>query len=483
MSRSLRMAAVAGALAVAGCYGVVPSSGGGDATFMPPRRVNPADVAVPAGYRIEAVAQGLTFPAGIAFDEAGALHVIETGYSYGEVWTTPRLLRIERDGRATIVAAGTDNGPWTGVAFHRGVFYVAEGGELHGGRILRVSRDGQVSVLVENLPSQGDHHTNGPAIGPDGWIYFGQGTVTNSGVVGPDNAKFGWLKRYPAVSDIPCRDIRLRGVNFTSENALAGSGRASTGAFAPYGTPTAPGQVIAGRVPCSGAILRVNPDTRALDLVAWGLRNPFGLAFAPNGRLFVTENGYDVRGSRPVFGAGDVLWAITPGGWHGWPDYFRGVPLDSGTRFAPVGGPTPPRLLAEDPGRPPLPAATLGVHSSSNGIDFSRSPRFGHVGQVFVAQFGDQTPDTGKVSGPVGFKVIRVDVETGVVEDFAVNKGAQNGPASKLGTGGLERPLGMRFSPDGSALYIADFGVMTIGPNGPEPRAGTGVIWRVTRGG
>src|SRR3712207_7832861 len=53
-------------------------------------------------------------------------------------------------------------------------------------------------------------------------------------------------------------------------------------------------------------------------------------------------------------------------------------------------------VLAHHPNQPPRPAAVLGVHSSSNGLDFSRSTAFGHVGQAFIAEFGDQAPDTGK---------------------------------------------------------------------------------------
>jgi hypothetical protein len=41
---------------------------------------------------------GLTFPSGITFDDQGRVYVIETGYSYGEVWAVPRLLRVESDG-------------------------------------------------------------------------------------------------------------------------------------------------------------------------------------------------------------------------------------------------------------------------------------------------------------------------------------------------------------------------------------------------
>ena len=35
-----------------------------------------------------------------------------------------------RAGRITEIATGEKNGPWTGVTFYKGFFYVAEGGEL-----------------------------------------------------------------------------------------------------------------------------------------------------------------------------------------------------------------------------------------------------------------------------------------------------------------------------------------------------------------
>ena len=79
------------------------------------------------------------------------------------------------------------------VQIPKGFFPQQDSGQLQGGRILRISPDGKITALVEKLPSFGDHHTNGPAIGPDGQVYFSVGVATNSGVVGEDNFKFGWL--------------------------------------------------------------------------------------------------------------------------------------------------------------------------------------------------------------------------------------------------------------------------------------------------
>jgi glucose/arabinose dehydrogenase len=468
-------------LALSGCFPALPADGGGMTDFNPPREVDPADVALPEGYEIEAVATGLTFPTDVTFDEQGRVYVTEAGYSYGDVVTTPRLLRLEPEGSPTAIASGT-NPPWNGVEFHEGDFFVA-GGHLEPGQLLRVSMDGTVTTLIEGLPSLGDHHTNGPAVGPDGFLYFGQGTATNSGVVGLDNFDFGWPTRYPDFHDVPCQDVVLTGQNYRTTNPLTPdpNDEAVTGAYVPFGTPTEAGQVIPGSVPCGGAVMRVSPEGGTPELVAWGFRNPFGLAFAPDGTLYAVENQYDVRGSRPVFGTGDLLWRVVPGTWYGWPDFFAGRPITEEGWFGPPGKPVPGPLLRAYPNDPPEPAALLGVHSSSNGADFSRNPEFGHAGEVFIAQFGDMAPGVGKVLEPVGYKVVRVDPETGVIHDFAANFGESNGPASYVNSGGLERPVNVKFGPGGDALYVVDFGVMTTGEGGVEPRPGTGVLWRITR--
>ncbi|HEU4411418.1 MAG TPA: PQQ-dependent sugar dehydrogenase [Polyangiaceae bacterium] len=485
LGRASRVVACLVALAPAsGCWRVGASDGGGEGVKAKGARgVRAEDVHLPAGYRLEAVARGLTFPAGVAFDDAGEAYVVESGYSYGEKFTTPRLLRVAKGGGTSVVATG-DDGPWTGVAFAKGSFFVAQGGVKGGGKVLRVEKDGKMRALVEGLPSFGDHHTNGPAVGPDGMVYFGQGTATNAGVVGEDNAEYGWLPRRPDFHDVPCRDVALAGVNFETDNPLtpAPDDKAVTGAYVAFGTKTERGQIVKGALPCGGAVMKVSPEGGAPELVAWGFRNPYGLAFSPAGRLFVTENGIDIRGSRPVFGAADYLYEVEPGAWYGWPDFSGGAPLTE-SRFTVPGKASHRFMLDRHPGAPPKPRASFGVHSSSNGLDFSRSAAFGHVGEAFVAQFGDMVPKTGKVFGPVGFKVVRVDVANGVITDFAVNAGEQNGPASKLGHGGLERPIACRFDPTGEALYVVDFGVMTVGERGPEPKEGTGVLWRIRRAG
>jgi glucose/arabinose dehydrogenase len=467
-----------------GCYAVRYSHGGWQGgRGGGGRRVDATDIAAPPGYRVEAVATGLTFPSGVAVDELGRVYVLESG-STGEVFALPRLLRIEREGKTTLVAEG-QGGPWTGVSCHGDAFYISEGAQLTGGRILKVSSEGAIEVLVDGLPSVGEHHTDRPVVGPDGYLYFGQGTATNSGVVGEDAAAYGWLSRFPEFHDIPARDVVLTGENFTTKNPFEpGSPEdVTTGAFVAFGTRTSRGQRIPGRLPATGAIMRFHldgpPGPRQLELVAWGIRNPYGLAFAPDGRLFATDNGYDTRGSRPIFAAPDLLWEVKPGGtWYGWPDFAGARPVTE-KRFQGPGGEGPRFLLAEHPGAPPEPAAQLGCHASTCGLDFARSARFGHEGDAFIAEFGDAPTPDGTALAPSGFKVVRVDVATGAIRDFLMN--ADPGPASASGGGGLERPIDVRFDASGDALYVADFGVLEASERGSTPRRGTGVVWKVTR--
>jgi hypothetical protein len=103
------------------------------------------------------------------------------------------------------------------------------------------------------------------------------------------------------------------------------------------------------------------------------------------------------------------------------------------------------------------------------------------VGQAFVALLGDEAPSVGKMLNPVGAKVVRVDLNSKLVEDFAVNKGRKNGPATRVGGAGFERPVAARFNPAGDVLYVVDFGVLMQTKKGANPQKETGVTWRITR--
>ena len=105
------------------------------------------------------------------------------------------------------------------------------------------------------------------AIGPDGMLYFSQGAMTNSGIVGTDAYRLGWLGKLPHAHDIPGVDVVLTGENAESEDPLSNlpGTRAVTGAFSPFGTATSRGERISGSVPCTAAVMRCNPDGTDLD--------------------------------------------------------------------------------------------------------------------------------------------------------------------------------------------------------------------------
>jgi glucose/arabinose dehydrogenase len=281
---------------------------------------------------------------------------------------------------------------------------------------------------------------------------------------------------------VPGGDVVLAGRNYDVPNVLGNPlERVTTGAYVPFGTPTQPGQRIPGSPKASGAVLSCLPDGTDLRVVAWGLRNPYGIAVHPDGRrLFVTEHGSDERGARWIVGDPDDFYEIHDGAWYGWPDFASGIRLDDPSWGE--GGTGREPVLAEFPDPdPPKPVASFETHAAANGFDFSRDDAFGFRGQAFVALFGDLAPvTTPRQVVPAGFKIVRVDPDTGAIADFAVNR--VQGPASKLFHGGFERPSHCAFGPDG-ALYVVDFGEIKIAPEkgGIRMKQGTGSVWRIRR--
>lgn len=428
------------------------------------RALNPEDIAVPSKYKIEVFHEGLTAPINLVFTDHGDMLLADAGVTDGN----GKVLRYTQN-EFVVIAEGF-NPPLTGINVYLGNIYVS-----HRGAITVVKPDGQKQDVLSGLPSWGDHHNNQVVFGPDGKMYFGQGTATNSGVVGDDNR---WVKKYPFFHDYPGASIRLTGQNFSSKNLLsqAGNERLLTGVYSPFGVPTQPGEWTKGLTKASGSILRANLDGSQLELVAWGLRNPFRIKFDRNHRLFASNHGNDERGSRPIANAPDEFQWIRSGAWYGWPDYSGGMPVTM-PQFKPDGKPQPIFLLAEHPMQPPVPIANFAPHSAIMGFDFNYDADFGTVGEVYIAEFGSEAPGTtgGKPAPKVGHRVSRFDLKAGRIKNFAINRSGL--AASESGTGGLERPIDVVFGSDGH-MYILDMGI-TAGFGKLIPN--TGVIWRVTR--
>jgi glucose/arabinose dehydrogenase len=412
------------------------------------------------------VAGGLHFPTSVAFDAEGRAWVAESGLPFAGAPPGGRVFRIEADGRATAVCTGLRS-PVTGLVFHAGCFYVSEGGNP--GRISRLTPDGTRTDVLDGLPGLGNYHTNMAAVGPDGKLYFGQGAMTNSGVVGWDAHEIGWLERLPHNHDVPGIDVVLAGRSFETRDPRDPSpdARTRTGALLPFGTAGDAGQRIAGRTPCTAAVMRCGLDGAGLELVAWGLRNAFGLLFLPDGRLLATEQGPEDRGSRPIGNAPDLLFEVTAGRWYGWPDFVDGEPV-TGDRFLPTRGPRPEMLLAEDTNRPPLARAlaSFGVNAAATKLDAipAGAPRFG--GQVLACLFGDERPVAGPPGPRVGRSLCRIDLSDGSVHPV---------PAA----GSFHRPIDVRVDPGGEHAYVVDFGAFELTGRGVEAQAGTGALWRL----
>ena len=445
--------------------------------FKTPRIVDPTDVQLPPGYIIEPVITGLTFPTSMACDEECNVYVAEGGYAYGGVRTEARILRLERDGSLTTVIGGL-RGPVTGIANYGAGFYVSEAG--YPPRISYCGLDGGYKPILEGLPGPGDHGTGMPVVGPDGWLYFGQGAYTNAGVVGPDNHRYGWLQLQPQAHDVPGYDITLTGRNYAYPDPLTLDAKRQvvTGAFSSLGSPTKPGQRIQGQAPCTASIMRCRRDGSGLEVVAWGLRNPYGLLFTPDCRFYCIDQGYEERGVRPIGNAPDSLYEVRRGAWYGWPDYVAGEPAWSTRYRAENSAPAEP-LLRNVP-MPERPLATFGPHALAGKFDYAHNS-FGYAGHLFVAEFGTGESADGAPGRPAGHRISRLDPGTRAAETFAANR--RPGPASRHGGGGLEHPIEARFDAGYENLYIVDFGIMeTVYGPGVRPYGRTGVLWRIRRG-
>jgi glucose/arabinose dehydrogenase len=442
------------------------------------RTHHPSDVLVPEGYAVEVVATGLNAPVHCCFDDDGFCYVTECGH---KIESKPRIVKVDVTTGESRTYFELPKNRWiqtgavTGACWHDGHLYV-----MNTDTLSRITADGTLEDVVTELRGRGDHQANYPVVGPDGKLYFGQGTATNTAIVGADNMAYEWLPVFADFHDLPGQDVVLAGRNYEYQDVLGSlSNTVKTGAYVPFGTETHAGQVIKGQVKCNGAVLRCNPDGSDLELVAWGLRNPYGIAFDADGRLFATEHGIDERSARHIIGDAEDFYEIVEGAWYGWPDFASGIRLDD-PHWGEGGRGREPVLVEHPDPNPPKPFTTFDQHSGPNGVDFSRDPAFGFHGDAFVALFGDLTPVTAKLKAPSGFKIVRIDTQSRQVVDFAVNK--IQGPASKAPHRGMERPSHCQFGPDG-ALYIVDFGQVSIAPEkgGIRVQQGSGTLWRIRR--
>lgn len=185
------------------------------------------------------------------------------------------------------------------------------------------------------------------------------------------------------------------------------------------------------------AIVRVGADGAGMTVFARGLRNPVGLAFAPDGRLFAAVNERDELGDDlPP----DYLTSVVEGAHYGWPYAYWGAHED-------------PRRRGERPdivARARVPDVSLGAHTAPIAVVF---PRRGALnipsGDALVSLHGSWNR-----ARHAGYKVVRVRFRGGVAqgapEDFLTGWLRPDGAA-------WGRPAGMCELADGSLLVVDDW--------------------------
>ena len=449
-------------------------------------------VFAPDGYKVEVVAAGLSFPTGMAFADDGTLFINEGG----STWPTrpamiPRILRLDPEGNLAVFAEEELGGP-RGLTCRDGFLYVT----LKGGYLARVVRydmaTGERVILHDKIPSGGWHEPGGPLFSPhDGLLYFAHGSVSQNGVVLPQGFTVD-LAKNPEAHDIPGQDVTLTGNNvFSRDPLMPYPYLTETGAYKPFGTPAEKGEIIKGELWCTTGVWRSKPDGSEPELIAWGIRNPYGMAFDEDGELYISDNDMEEKGERAIAMDPDRIWHIKnakkPHGsieapdWYGFPDIAAtGLPVWHEKHLPEKGKAAEP--LIENPPEWAGPAAYLEKpHSCMTKMDFCKSDEFGHRGKLFVSEWGTMAPFNSPREEDLGngFRVMAIDVKTGKGEPFLYNRTPE--PESGSLGGGIQRPVDCQFSPDGKSLYVLDFGVAQVDKGHMMAYAHTGVLWKVTK--
>lgn len=492
---------------------------GSGARILPPEERKLIDrrlIERPSGFDVELFAVGLDQPVAITFDGDGNTIIAEAGVNR----TEPRIYGFTPDARRfeiypfekPILPFARKGprlyGPIGGMVVYNNQIYVSHRDDKDFGVISALDYKGGVKTVVSGLPAQGENGVTDLAIDArSGRLYFGMGSATNSGVVGIDDHSIGWPKDHPDFHDIPYtpdKPLLLWGRRFNSANPAALWLMPEIAVTAPFQAFSQSSNTrITGadrdNPKCNSAILSVLPDGGDLRVEAHGIRLPRGLAFNEFGTLYFTNQGMELRGTRPVKDDPDVLARLFPGAYYGWPDFSTDLQPISNARFQPplksilpTGYPdlsflinhTESGLVAPDDRF--AKNAILGVmpsQSGAAGIEFAPAdgPFRQFSGSAIVALSGDRWPfstNGEKIKGSIGFKLVRVDVDRGQVRDFLRN--VQDGPSSRQGgtIEQLERPVDVKFGPDG-ALYVLDLGEMEVVDGQIKTRNGTGRLYRL----
>ena len=210
--------------------------------------------------------------------------------------------------------------------------------------------------------------------------------------------------------------------------------------------------------------MRCKLDGAGLELVAWGMRNPFGLHTLPNGRILVIDLGMNDRGVRPVGQTQSVIWQLDPGNWYGYPD-FAASELVSDKKFCSQrpGAKLASPLLANHDELGPVPRPLVRFAPNSGPTQMLFDPG---SDTLLVALLGDKRPITGVLGTKVGRSLVRVSLETGDITPCDLP--------------GLQRPIALCWH--GDQVLLLDFGEYELESGGKLKTAPpTGTLYSLSR--
>ena len=378
--------------------GATPSSANVSRVVKRPSEALPQ---VPAGFKIELFAEGLSGPRQMRLAPNGDIFIAETG---------PGRIRVLRaaDGAAKpstnkIYASGQkqpfgiafypsgDNPEWVYVANTDSVVrFPYKVGDL--------KATGKPETVVAELPHGYGHSTRDLVFTKDGkrmLVSVGSAGNDAEGMGSPPGGLPAWNANHPL------------GASWGSETDRAD-------------------------------VLMFEPDGKPAGIFASGIRNCVGLAVHPSsGDVYCSTNERDGFGDNLV---PDYVTRVREGGFYGWPWYYIGNNED-------------PRHMGERPdlkGKVTTPDVLIQAHSASLGLTFYNGNAFPteYRGDGFAAEHGSWNR-----SKRTGYKIIRIrlkdGVPTGEYQDFVTGFVIDD---SRV----WGRPVGVAVAHDGALLFSED---------------------------
>jgi glucose/arabinose dehydrogenase len=337
-------------------------------------------VTAPEGFAVDVYArgEGISSPTVLAFGPDHRLYILNQG---GQLYA---FSDDDGDGYAETQTSLYDNADGTlnhavGLAWHEGTMYISDSGRIS--IITDSDGDGRldtVTPIIEGLVSlqYWGHSNNGIAFGPDGKLYVGIGSTTDHGPI-----------------------------QFDGE----------------------------------ALIMRMNPDGSDAEVFATGFRNPYDLAFSPEGNLFTADNNPDRFDSTLRYLPSEELNHVQQGLFYGFPEVF-GEPYPGHDSTAPI--------------------TNFFPSVASSGLVYYSGDQFPaeYRNAVYIAQWGS-------IAHPVQARDIRNGYQVVYVPLQPTADGTFTGDWEVFATfhqeEGEYRPVDLTVGPDGM-LYILEYNEASV---------------------